>query len=323
MPMVKTIIYSCVFFFCVCCQSVSADQLFLKNGDVLNATVVEESDTFLVVVHESLGRLKISKGEVTSRKEAVSVPDEKTGPQTETYYFAKNEPEFDRLNAFAKKMKEDGWKMSANFSVQADDGEDDEMRYRAGFKASRETLFRRFNTDWTYYYKEKNGSNTDNKLSAGLRYDWLKPDSPWFHFLGGRYDYDKFESWEHRLSVHTGPGYRLIDNDLMQWEVSVGGGFRKEWQSENNDVLAEGIGSTGFSWKLSERQSVAFSWAYYPVFDDWQDYRTRTTADWNYLLSREMNLSFTVGLLHEYQAIIDPGEDHNDTRLYSGVQVDF
>lgn len=321
--MMKTITYLCAGFLFLHGPTASADEILLKNGDVLNGTVVQEGEKTLIVDHGSLGRLEIPRDQIVSRKTVSPQPEEKPQPETETYYFVKNEPEFHKLNTWARKMKEDGWKMALSFSVQADSGEDNEQRYRAGLQASRRTTARRFQTDWAYYYKVKNDSSTDNKLSSGLRYDWLKPDSPWFYFLSGRYDFDKFESWEHRVSVHAGPGYRLIDSDLMKWDVAFGGGVRKEWQSDNDKLLAEGVSTTDFSWKLSERQSVSLSSAFYPVFDDWDDYRTRTVADWRFLLSREMKLSFSIGLRHEYQSVIDPGEDHNDTRLYSGIRFDF
>ncbi|MHC4551672.1 MAG: DUF481 domain-containing protein [Planctomycetota bacterium] len=318
-----------------CGLAVVADEIRLKNGDTLNVTVVEEWETELVIKHENLGEITISKSQIASRKiitepvveetpaSPVQTPEPVQAPKTETYYFIQSEPEFNWLNEISTSLRDDGWKMALTFSFNADSGEKDEQRYRVGYNVTRETEQRRYHSDLSYYFKTRSGETTDNKLSSGMRYDWLRPESPWLYFVTGRYDFDEFESWQHRLGIHTGPGYMLIDNQRTQWEIAAGAGFRKEWKSDNDSILFEGIGTTGLDLQLSQRQSLNFRFAFYPVLDDYDDYRTRTTADWNYLISREMNLSFSFGLHHEYQSIVDPGEDRNDTRVYSGIRFDF
>ncbi|MHC4214641.1 MAG: DUF481 domain-containing protein, partial [Planctomycetota bacterium] len=78
-----------------------------------------------------------------------------------------------------------------------------------------------------------------------------------------------------------------------------------------------------FAWKLTKKQTIDLSTAVHPIISDFSDFRTRTTANWRFLLSKEMNLSFLIGILHEYQSVVDPGKEKNDTRIHTGIQFKF
>ena len=106
-------------------------------------------------------------------------------------------------------------------------------------------------------------------------------------------------------------------------DLRAGPGFKKEWGSETTDIEFEGIAGTNIAWKPTKRQTLSFSTFFYTVLDDFDDHRTRTTFDWDYLLSEEINISLVLGILHEYQAIVDPGKEKDDTRIYTGIRYKF
>ena len=139
----------------------------------------------------------------------------------------------------------------------------------------------------------------------------------------GRYDYDVFESWRHRVALHAGPGYKLIQKPDFQMDLRTGPGVRKEWGSETTDPEFEGVAGTSFEWKPTKRQTFSLSTFAYAVMDDYDDHRTRTTFDWDYRIGDEIDLSLFFGVLHEYQAVVDPGNDKNDTRIHTGIRYNF
>lgn len=53
------------------------------------------------------------------------------------------------------------------------------------------------------------------------------------------------------------------------------------------------------------------------------DFRARASLYWRLVVSREAKLSLLLGLLNEYQSIVDPGVDRNDLRMFAGLQVAF
>jgi putative salt-induced outer membrane protein YdiY len=311
-----------ILFVCVGCQTGFSDVFVLKSGDVIHGKLMEDRGDQMVILHDDLGQLTVEKEKVVS----VEVSSATTAAEAEaqkTEYFLKRGYDFNPLNNFSAGAKEKGWGMSLNVSVNNSYGNTDEQAWRIGGDIKHDTEFNRFITDFAYYRKDKNSETTDNKYSQGFIYDWLLPGSKWFYFAGGRYDYDEFESWLHRVNVQAGPGYRFIDDRFFTLDSRFGLGGKKEWGSEEDDLEVESMLGGDLSWQLAERQKISATTRYFSVVNDIEDYRTRSTVDWSFLLDRDMNLSFNIGLLHEYQAYVDPGKKKHDTRLFSGIQYNF
>lgn len=257
------------------------------------------------------------------KPEEAPVPDKQQAQKEEDEEDIWLEPEFDRLNAWASKLKKQKWSFAVDFSIDTTSGENEESTTRIGAHIKRKLPRERLAVDISYYNKVSDGEVTDNKFTAGAVQDWLNPGSRWFFFGAGRYDFDEFESWEQRANFQLGPGYNLIKSENMLLDLRFGAGGRKEWGSQNNDLKFEGLAGVDFKWKLSEKQTFDASVWYFPVLTDTDDYRTRSTLNWRYRLARELNLSLLVGLLHEFRSIADPGDENDQTRTYVGLQVEF
>jgi putative salt-induced outer membrane protein YdiY len=329
----------------------AVEAVVLAGGDAIHGEITVKTDSAIVLVHPALGRLEIAKDRIVSitvihgilgrvttcedwdksadaGKPSVPAPVEKIPVKKEpkpkeekkkAWY----DPEFGKLNTAASKLKKKKWKISFDVSWNSTSGNTEEKTARLGSHIKRELPRERIAIDASYYRKESDGEETDNKFTLGAVHDWLNPGSRWFFFATGRFDYDAFESWEERGSVHIGPGYNLIKTDDVQLDWRFGAGGRKEFGSRNNDLKLEGLAGLDFKWKLSEKQSFDASYWYLPVLTDTSDRRTRATVNWRYRLAKELNLSLVAGLLYEDQSITDPGDDDTDTRTFLGIQVEF
>lgn len=320
-----------VVFFCVVLVGVNAsagaDEIVLANGDIIHGTITEQTDELIVLEHPDLGTFKIPTPRVKSfsfdaqeSEPGVVEQPESIDDIPETLLYM---PEFNFLNDWAAEMKKKGFEMSVNLSLDGSWGNTNEQSFRLGAALGRKTNRFRMDSDLKYYNKTESSETTDNKLSVGYRKDWLRPDSRWFNFYESRYDFDEFESWRHRLTGHGGAGYNLVDTQRWSMNLRAGPGARKEWESKNDDIRFEGVTGANMTWRITKRQTLNGHFSYYPVLTDFNDYRTRSGVDWRFFMSRDLNLSFLVGLDHEYQSIVDPGSDKNDTRAYMGVQYDF
>jgi putative salt-induced outer membrane protein YdiY len=264
-----------------------------------------------------------TKGAESEKQEQQVAPPVKQQTQNEEEQGAWFEPEFKNLNTLAARLKKTGWSAAFDFSLNTSTGNTDEETTRFGAHIKRRLPRERLHIDASYYYKESDGDTTDNKFTSGAIHDWLNPGSRWFFFALSRFDYDEFESWEKRSNAQVGPGYNLIGTDDMALNLRAGAGFRKEWGSENSDTKFEGLAGFDFVWKLTDRQSFDTTFHYYPVITDFDDYRTRATLDWRYLLSKEVNVSLVLGVRNEFQSVVDPGQDDTDTRVFMGIQMSF
>jgi len=233
------------------------------------------------------------------------------------------EPEFGRLNSMAERLKKQKWSFGLDFSMNTTSGNTNEETTRLGTHIKRTLPNERMKLDGAYYHKKNTGKVTDNEITVGYLKDWLNPGSRWFFFGSGRFDYDEFESWEKRMNLQIGPGYSLIESDDVLLNFRLGAGGRKEWGSKNSNLKFEGLAGIDFAWELTNKQTIETSVWFFPVITDFDDYRTRSSLNWRYKLSRESDISLLFGVLHEIQSIVDPGDDDTDSRIYTGIQLEF
>jgi putative salt-induced outer membrane protein YdiY len=313
-----------------------ADTIRLKQGDLIIGRVVDRQAEVIVVAHPVLGRLALPWDAV----EMVQVGDgpesaasdgaragQAVGQSVEIAETAAAAAETGDQPAEAQAEPpappESPWSYSFELSVDSSTGNTDEQSIRIAGGITRRTDTSRLTFDGSLYYKRSDSETTDNASTVGVEHDWLYPERPLFCFVQGRFDYDQFESWEQRVNGHGGIGYHLIAKDDFELDVRLGLGARKEFGSQNDDVRPEALLGMDAKWKISERQSIEASGRFFPVVEDIDDYRSRSTLNYRWLLSEEYGLGLSAGLRREYQSIVDPGKDRHDLRLFAGIRLDF
>jgi len=281
----------------------------LADGDAIHGRLIDENESTIVLEHPNLGRIEIPRQQIDSFK--VKEPESKK--EEEVGWF---DPQVKELSAKVSRLKEKGWHATADLSWGSSTGNTEEQSTSFHSRVKRELPDRTTTADLVYYYKVKEAEISDNKLTLGLGRDWLLPESPWFYFLHGRFDYDEFESWQQRANAQAGPGYHLIEKDDLTLDVRSGLGVRREWGSINNNPKLEGLIGADFEWEITSKQICRFAPSYYPVVSDFNDYRTRFSGEWRYLFDEDMHLNFSVGSSYEYQSVVDPGKEHADLRVF-------
>jgi hypothetical protein len=291
-------------------------KIHLAGGDILEGRVLQRTDSAIVIEHPSLGRLEIPRERIDSLEIAAPATqkEQRLGPF---------DPYLRKLAAWTSRQKEKGWGYAFDVSLDTSSGNTNEQVSRIGTHVARELPEQRAKLDLSYYRKFSDSELSDNKVTVGYAHDWLDPESVWFWFGMGRYDYDAFESWEQRANAQTGPGYHLVKTDHVMLNGRLGVGARQEWGSENEDAKLEGLIGTDFRWKMTDKASVTVAPYVYSVVGDLDDYRARITGEWSYLFGAEMSLNFLVGTLYEYQSIIDSDKTHGDLRVYLGLRFGF
>ncbi|MGB2862094.1 MAG: DUF481 domain-containing protein, partial [Sedimentisphaerales bacterium] len=230
----------------------------LAGGDTIEGRLVERTDLAIVLEHRTLGRLEIPRERIDSLK--IKEPEFK---KEEKVGWA--DPQLRKLAAKTSRLKEKGWEASVDLSMHSSTGNTEEQSTRFGGHTKRELIDTRGTLDTSYYHKIKEGEITDNKFTLGMGRDWLLPESLWFYFISGRFDYDEFESWQQRANGQVGPGYHLIKTDDINLDVRLGLGARKEWGSQNNNAKLEGLIGGDFEWEITDKQIFTFSPYFFPV----------------------------------------------------------
>jgi putative salt-induced outer membrane protein YdiY len=304
-----------------------AELVTLKSGEMIQATVVSKDDANVVVDHPILGKLTIPAAQVQSI--APSEPATPEGKVVEARPAGAPapvaEPKKDEIPAKPPSQGRfiDDWdaKFEAGFSGSS--GNTKNLSYHVGFEAKKETESDRWKFDVGYFRESTDGEATRNDFTEGLLKDWLFKDSKWFWWADERYDYDDFKSWKQRFAAHTGPGYTFLDDEKFKLFGRVGAGARKEWGSEEDDVIPEGFASIDFTWKINEQQSFNATATYYPELNDSGDFRTLETLGWTCKMTEKGGLALKLGISHEYESQVDDDSVKNDVKYFGAIVFSF
>ncbi len=213
------------------------------------------------------------------------------------------------------------YKLTLGFSYS--DGNTENASFAGAFVATREVEdVDKLTLDASYFYAQDSGDTSDNKFTSGALYE-INLDEKWLWFIRGRYDYDQFKSWDHRISASTGPGYKWIDTDEFSFTTFAGAGAFKEFGSNRNEIVPEGLLGAELEWNFAEGQSITASSTYFPSFSSIDDFRLVNTAGYKAEIAHADGLSFSIGFLHEHESIVDPGVERNDFKLFGGLTFDF
>ncbi len=216
------------------------------------------------------------------------------------------------------------WKSQLELGAGAQSYVNDTSNFRLAFKTVRSNKKTSTAYDISYYYSRVNGANDKNELTTGLREDWLLPDSPWYYFLLGRYDYNQFGDWDHRLSMRTGPGYDLIKTPTVKLTGELGMGFYKQYDAVIEDIVPEASMGLNFLWKPTPRQTLALTGTFLPEFRVLGRYRALTAAEWQLKIQDVENLSLKVGLSDEYASTVYNAQTpNNNFKFYTALVLGF
>jgi putative salt-induced outer membrane protein YdiY len=309
----------------------SAESVQLSTGEVLNVQILEVTDQMVRFAHPLLGEITLPASAVTILPPEPATDQGAAETQVQEAEAAAQAaapappaepaPPPDSPEPSAPAPKE--WKFKLVLGGALSEGNTQTINFAGSFTATRETQRERTVFDTAYFFASSNGDKSDNRFTAGVRHDWLFPESRWFFFAKGRYDYDEFQSWDHRVTAQAGPGYRIFLPPPLALNALAGPGVLKEFGSENDDWQMEFMAGLEGEWTIAEKHTLTFSSFIFPSLTKSPAYRWVNNAAWSWLIDKENDLSLTAGVHYEYDSEVDPGQKHYDLRVYAGLQLDF
>lgn len=208
-----------------------------------------------------------------------------------------------------------GWDGSVEAGINGSTGNSENFNFRLALNAERLTDKMETRFDASYKYANSEGQKSDNRFTTGLRNDWLFQDSPWRLFAQGRYEYDEFQDWTHRISGAVGVGYEFIKNDTTTLIGRVGIGGNQTIGGADEGFTPEGLLGLDFTHKLDESQSIALGTEVLPSLDPVGDYRVNSYAEYKVTINPENDMFMKAGVMHRWDS--DPGDaKHSDLDYY-------
>lgn len=299
-----------------------ADTLVLVNGDSLQGTLVETTDTEVIFEHVALGRITLGLRQLQAESIEDAVAAAREEAVEEEVAAAEPEPEGEQdphPGLFGTRIMQ-GWEKRIGAGISGNEGNTQtaEVNVRIGAKVEDED--RRWDLSTAYFYSRDDGSTTKNQVIARAVRDFLLTDSPWFFFLGSRYDYDEFEAWEHRISGTAGIGYEFFERETWDLLGRLGAGVTRTFGSEK-DWTPEGVLGLEGSWQMNE--SVEFSAAntVLPALNDIGEFRNISRAGWTLDISHGRGLKLAAEILNEYDS--QNPDKKNDLKYLGSLLYDF
>ena len=294
----------------------SADIIVLSSGEQLEVTVLEQTDSTLRVRHSILGDFTIQTSDISSLESSTQIANE-----------SETTSEDDVESIATLQEEEVKWNQKIQLGLGYKEGQKTSADLSTSYHADRTKDEHKITFDISYRFAESENERTLNRFASAWGNKWFYSNSRWDIFTTVQFDWAEFQSWDQRLLGDFGIGFEIlkkVDGD-EKFIVStrLGSGFRKEFNSDNDDVIPEGLIGIGVDWTISSRQAFTAESTWYPDYEDTSNYRLVSDANWNVKLNMKNNLIFSIGFHHEYNSVVDDGVKKADLQLTAGIAYSF
>lgn len=333
----------------ICCGTVVADQLTLKNGDRVTGTIIKSDGKIVVFKGDLVGELNIaldSIAEITADKPLyVGLADGRTvvgtvrssGGQTEikasgnvvtvaqsNIQFVRSE---DEQKIYEKTLNPgwmEQWTGGANLGIALTKGNSDTTNVALGLDISRATL-----RDKTSLYAASvyNRDSTDgesrtvaNTIRFGGRYD-RDFNKRWFGYGFSDLERNGLQDLNLRWVIGGGVGYHAIRNERTNLDLLGGLAMNREYFKglDNDRTSAEAqIGQT-LSHQFSPRVALKEQLFFFPNLSRGGEYRIN--FDTTLVADITRRIGWQITLSDRYLSDPPPGLKQNDLILTTGIRL--
>ncbi len=217
----------------------------------------------------------------------------------------------------------DGWEGSVAAGLNGSDGNTEQIAFRIAAVAKRSTERMETTLGASYQYATSSGVESENRFEAFGINEWLNKGSPWRYFATGKYEFDEFQDWDHRLSGFVGVGYEFIKNDKTTLIGRAGLGGAYEIGGQNEEFNPEAMFGLDYTRKLSDHQSLTASTEIYPNLSDFNEFRMVNRAGWKITVDPESNMFLHLGAEHRHDSDPGAGFKPNDVDYFLTLGWDF
>lgn len=219
----------------------------------------------------------------------------------------------------------DGWSFKAVVGLTGASGNSENFSARAAIDGERFTSKTETKAGISYIYGTSDGNKDTSRGVAFVKNDWLIEDSKWRYFGEGKYEYDEFQQWDHRLSGALGLGYEIYEDEdttLLIGRAGIGAYYEIGDQAEEK-LVPEGLIGLELRHKLSENAKLNATTTYYPSLDELGEFRWNTGAELEVVMDADSGLTLNTGFEHRHDSQPGAGRKPNDLIYYMGLGWNF
>jgi putative salt-induced outer membrane protein YdiY len=276
-----------------------ADQVRLKNGDIITGKVTYRSQSVIIIETEAMGSISIKRRFVKS--------------------ILSDEAEVSRSQAKKSKL----WERKISLGYSMARGNTQNRQLSLDLFANRKTGYDEFTLKGYSFYSSSNRKMDAQKFYGMIRYAFSFWGNKWYNFYKLEADRDIFANVDYRLTPSVGLGYWFCDRP--QWramlETAVGlehTNFRKDSSDEDNTIL---IPRAFFEKRLFGDSKISQDASFYLASKDMGQYRLHSETVFTSPLNE--NLSLSLKLIDDYDSSPSSNAKKNDFRLIYSLDFSF
>ena len=205
----------------------------------------------------------------------------------------------------------EGWSKSVGAGITGTDGNKSEVKVNADAKAeyTDEKHRRKFQAQLNISKPDSPKGTVPKPVTdrdAFVEYEEnYKPFDNSVYLIGTiRYDYDRLLIANHRISPSAGVGAEFIKTEDLAVRGSVGAGINHTWDHDG-DTIPEGVIRGSADYNVTKGVTFATTHTYYPNFDDTDEFRIISNAEFKADIGEEGGLTASLGVDNEYDTTID------------------
>lgn len=293
-----------------------AERVKLVSGDVLTGEIVSSEETFIELDHPDLGIIKVMRDKLVEAKDELA--DESL-------------PALDSLeepSLYDEGLLESGllrhWKRSLALGLNGAKGDTRNLSTHIAFRSEYQKDQYRNSLEAHYNTAQLEGKTTANNFYAQFDNDTLFSDSPWFLFMRARGDWDRFNDWNYRAGGYLGGGYQFkkTEEENLRGRLALGG--VRTWGSLHDRFVPESLIEFQGEWAINSAQSLTASNTLYPDLNGEGEYRNILNVNWRIKLADfYKGAALSIGIIDEYESLVDVGSEHNDIKYNLSLELDL
>ncbi|MDP8229868.1 MAG: DUF481 domain-containing protein [Candidatus Gorgyraea atricola] len=217
------------------------------------------------------------------------------------------------------------WKRNVSVGYNKSSGNTDSSELNASLFVSRNRVHvDEITLKGDIYYSSSDKKMDAQKWNGSGRYAFsFGQKKKWYHFYKLEADHDRFANIDYRLLPNTGLGYWFHDTDSMKLMMEAAGGYEHtEYRDATEETKETVFISRGFLEKtLFENAKISQDVFFYPVIDDFSDYRLHSETVFTNPVSDKLALN--VSVIDDYDSKPAGDTKKNDLRVLTSLTYSF
>jgi len=211
------------------------------------------------------------------------------------------------------------WEAGLEMGLNGNEGVNSSLSTRAGGYVRRKTEAWKFDSKLAYNRNAANQVETQNNALLDSRWDRHLGESPWTWFVMNQVLYDRFQTFDLRVSANTGIGYQFVDWETTNLTGRFGSGASRDYGVVEERWAWEALFGLDFSHRFSPSQRVSAKVDYFPEWEDFSLFRMVADVGWEIDLDRPKNVSLKFSIIDRFDNT--PTISNNNELNYSALLI--